>query len=44
MLHLILVGPKKSGKTHIAETIKNTYKKYVINFDEIVSWHINNGT
>jgi len=33
MLHLILIGPPKSGKTHIAETIRNSYQKSVINFN-----------
>lgn len=33
MLHLVLVGPPKSGKTHIAENIKNAYNKCVINFN-----------
>ncbi len=44
MLHLILFGPPKSGKSHIALTIASNYKKCIINLDEIVDWHLNMGT
>lgn len=44
MLHLILFGPPKSGKSHIALNIQSFYKKCIINLDEIVDWHLNMGT
>lgn len=44
MLHLILYGPSKSGKSHVALTINNLYKKCIVNLDEIVDWHINMNT
>ena len=33
MLHLILYGPPRSSKSHVALTINNLYKKCVINLD-----------
>jgi hypothetical protein len=44
MLHLILYGPPKSGKSHVALNIQNLYKKCIINLDEVIDWHINMGT
>lgn len=44
MLHLILYGPPKSGRSHVALNIQNLYKKCIINLDEVIDWHINMGT
>lgn len=38
ILHLVVFGPPKSGKTHITQQISKTQKRAVIKFDEIVSW------
>lgn len=44
MLHLVLMGPPKSGKSHVALNIQSLYKKCVINLDEVVDWHLNMST
>jgi replication-associated recombination protein RarA len=38
ILHLVVFGPPKSGKTHIAQQISKLQKRAVIKVDEIIGW------
>jgi shikimate kinase len=38
ILHLVILGPSKSGKTHIAQQISKTQKRALIKFDELIAW------
>ena len=38
ILHLIVYGPAKSGKTHVAQQISKLQKRALIKFDEIINW------
>jgi shikimate kinase len=43
-LHLVIVGPEKSGKTKLARALSKEHKRNVISMDELKDWHINNNT
>jgi len=38
ILHLVIFGPPKSGKTHIAQQISKSQKRALIKFDELIGW------
>ena len=44
ILHLIMFGPSKSGKTQIASYVKNLQKRALIKFDEIIDKNIQQST
>ena len=44
MLHFIMLGHAKSGKTNIAKQIGTLHKRAVINFDELIDWVLESGS
>lgn len=38
ILHLIVFGPPKSGKSHVAQQINKLHKRAIIKIDEIINW------
>lgn len=41
VLHLIVTGPPKSGKTHVAGNIASLHKRAHVKVDEIIDWVLN---
>jgi hydrocephalus-inducing protein len=44
ILHLLIIGPTKSGKTHIAQQISKMQKRALIKLDELISWVLSSGS
>lgn len=44
ILHLVVYGPPKSGKTNIAQQISKLHKRALIKFDEIIDWVLDSGS
>jgi len=38
VLHVVVTGPAKSGKSHVAETICKTQKRALIKVNELIEW------
>lgn len=39
-----MAGPVQTGKSHVANSIKNLHKRALIKVSEIIDWHMNNST
>lgn len=44
MLHVVVYGPSKSGKTSTAQALRKEHKRAIVNLNEILDWNINSGT
>ena len=44
ILHFIIIGHKKSGKSHVAKQINALHKRNTIKFDELIDWVLESGS
>lgn len=44
ILHFIIIGHAKSGKSNIAKQVNFLHKRAVIKFDEIIDWVLDSGS
>ena len=44
MVHLAIMGPPKSGKTHVASTISSLHKRAHVKLDEVIDWVTQTGS
>lgn len=44
MLHVVFVGPNKSGRTSIMQALKKEHKRAIVNMNELLDWNIGMGT
>ena len=42
--HIVLFGPAKSGKSHIAKLLKTEHNRTILNLDELLNWNVNYNT
>jgi replication-associated recombination protein RarA len=44
MLHVVVYGPPKSGKTSVAQALRKEHKRAIVNLNELLDWNTNSGT
>lgn len=44
ILHLVVTGPPKSGKSHVAKTVSSLHNRALIKLDEVIEWVMNSGS
>lgn len=44
VMHIVIMGPKKSGKSKLARNLSKEHRRQIINLDEILEWNISNNT
>ena len=38
MVHIVVTGPPKSGKSHVCSTISSLHKRAHVKLDEVIDW------